>query len=43
MPAVQLYPEEYDLSIVFDSVEQRKYRHEMERKYTDKTIEYKED
>lgn len=43
VPAAQLYPEEYDLSIVFDSVEQRKYRHEMERKYTDKTIEYKED
>lgn len=41
--AAQLYPEDYDFSIVFDSVEQRKCRHEMERKYTEKTIVYKED
>lgn len=38
----ELYPEEYDMSIVFDSVENRKKRHDMERKYTEETIEYKE-
>ena len=27
------YPEDYDFSIVFDSVENRKARHQMERKY----------
>lgn len=31
--AMQLYPEDYDFSIVFDSVENRKARHDMERKY----------
>ena len=39
--AAQLYPEDYDFSILFDSVENRKIRHEMERKYTEKKIEYK--
>lgn len=38
--AAQLYPEDYDFSILFDSVENRKIRHEMERKYTEKKIEY---
>lgn len=38
--ADQLYPEDYDFSIIFDSVEQRKVSHEMDRKYTDKVIEY---
>lgn len=38
--AEELYPEEYDMSIVFDSVENRKKRHDMERKYTTETIEY---
>ena len=28
-PADQLYPEDYDFSIVFDSVENRKARHQM--------------
>ena len=41
--ADQLYPADYDFSIVFDTVENRKKRHDMERKYTgDVTIEYKE-
>lgn len=42
VPAVQLYPEDYDFSILFDSVENRKIRHEMERKYTEEKIEYKD-
>lgn len=33
VPASQLYPDDYDFSIVFDSVETRKARHQMERKY----------
>lgn len=31
--ASQLYPEDYDFSIIFDTVENRKARHDMERKY----------
>ena len=31
--ASQLYPEDYDFSIIFDSAEHRKIRHQMERKY----------
>lgn len=31
--AEELYPEDYDFSIVFDTVENRKLRHKMERKY----------
>lgn len=31
--ASQLYPEDYDFSIIFDTVEQRKAHHQMERKY----------
>lgn len=38
--AAELYPEDYDFSIVFDTVENRKLRHNMERKYTDGIIEY---
>ena len=38
--AEELYPEDYDMSIVFDSVENRKVRHDMRRKYTTETIEY---
>lgn len=33
--AEMLYPEDYDFSIVFDSVETRKLRHKMERKYVE--------
>ena len=40
--ATELYPEDYDFSVVFDTVENRKLRHDMERKYTDGIIEYKE-
>lgn len=39
--AEELYPEDYDFSIVFDSVENRKLRHDMERKYVEgETIYY---
>lgn len=33
--ADRLYPEDYDFSIIFDSVENRKLRHKMERKYVE--------
>ncbi|PKM49718.1 MAG: DNA mismatch repair protein MutS [Firmicutes bacterium HGW-Firmicutes-7] len=32
-PASELYPEDYDFSIIFDTVENRKARHDMERKH----------
>ena len=32
--AAELYPEDYDFSIIFDSVENRKIRHQMEKGYT---------
>ncbi len=31
--ASQLYPDDYDFSIIFDTVENRKARHQMDRKY----------
>lgn len=37
--ATELYPEDYDFSILFDTVENRKKRHDMQRKYTDDVIE----
>lgn len=37
--AAELYPEDYDFSIVFETVENRKIRHDMQRKYTDAVIE----
>ena len=40
--ADQLYPEDYDFSIIFDTVANRKAMHEMSRKLTDKVIEYNE-
>lgn len=41
--ADRLYPPDYDFSIVFDTVENRKKRHDMERKYMGEvTIEYEE-
>ena len=40
--ATELYPEDYDFSIVFETVENRKKRHDMDRKFTDAVIEYKE-
>lgn len=36
--ANELYPEDYDFSIVFDTVEERKKRHQMERKYQEDMI-----
>lgn len=36
--ARELYPEDYDFSIIFDTVENRKKRHQMERKYVDDII-----
>ena len=38
--ATELYPEDYDFSILFDTVENRKIRHDMDRKYTEETIVY---
>lgn len=36
------YPEDYDFSIIFDYVENRKVRHDMGRKYTEERIEYED-
>ena len=36
--AEELYPEDYDFSIIFDSVEDRKIRHDMQRKYIEDVI-----
>ena len=41
--ASELYPEDYDFSILFETVENRKKRHDMERKYTEEIIRYEED
>ncbi len=41
--ASDLYPEDYDFSIIFESVENRKIRHDMGRKYTQETITYEEE
>lgn len=38
VPASQLYPEDYDFSIIFDTVENRKLRHQMDKKYTEGEI-----
>lgn len=38
--ADRLYPADYDFSILFDTVENRKIRHEMDRKLTDREIRY---
>lgn len=37
--ATELYPEDYDFSIIFESAGNRKKRHDMQRKYTDAVIE----
>ena len=37
--AQELYPEDYDFSILFDTAQNRKIRHEMSRKYTEQVIE----
>ncbi len=41
--AEKLYPEDYDFSIIFDSVENRKARHQMERKYVDTLLNLSEE
>lgn len=42
--ASQMYPEDYDFSIIFDTVENRKARHQMDRKYVpDMEIKYEKD
>lgn len=41
--ASELYPEDYDFSIIFESVENRKLKHDMSRKYTEATISYEEE
>lgn len=33
--AAELYPEDYDFSIIFDTVENRKLRHQMERQHVE--------
>ena len=40
--AKELYPKDYDFTIVFDTVENRKKRHDMQRKYTNEVIEVEE-
>ncbi|MBR5800024.1 MAG: DNA mismatch repair protein MutS [Lachnospiraceae bacterium] len=40
--AEELYPEDYDFSIIFETVENRKKRHDMERKYTEEMIYHEE-
>ncbi len=41
--ASELYPEDYDFSIIFESVENRKLKHEMGRKYTETVIIHEEE
>lgn len=38
--AAELYPADYDFSILFESVENRKIKHDMERKYTEEVVRY---
>ncbi len=40
--AEELYPADYDFSIIFETVENRKIRHDMERKYTEEMVRYDE-
>lgn len=37
--ASELYPDDYDFSIIFDTVENRKLRHQMSRKYVEDTLQ----
>lgn len=41
--AKELYPEDYDFSILFETVENRKKLHDMQRKYTEEVVEYDAD
>ena len=36
----ELYPEDYDFSIIFDSVQNRKIRHKMQKRHIEETIVY---
>lgn len=38
--ATELYPADYDFSIIFDTAANRKIRHDMNRKYTEDVIRY---
>lgn len=38
--ATELYPPDYDFSILFETIENRKIRHDMQRKYTEEEIRY---
>ena len=38
--ATELYPPDYDFSILFETIENRKIRHDMQRKYTREEIRY---
>ena len=40
--ATELYPPDYDFSIIFDTAANRKIRHDMNRKYTEDVIRYDE-
>lgn len=40
--AEQLYPSDYDFSILFETVKNRKLRHDMERKYTEEVLYHNE-
>lgn len=40
--AAELYPEDYDFSIIFDTVENRKARHKMEKGYQEDLVIYRE-
>lgn len=40
--ATELYPPDYDFSIIFDTAANRKIRHDMDRKYTEDVIRYDE-
>ena len=40
--ANELYPEDYDFSTIFDTVENRKLRHDMDRKYVEGVIHVEE-
>lgn len=41
--SIMLYPEDYDFSVIFDTVEVRKARHQMQRKYVEDMIIMKEE
>lgn len=41
--ASELYPEDYDFSIIFETVENRKKLHDMQRKHTEQIVVYDEE